>query len=278
MTIATLPNTFDQQKLKRLNKQAQKLAVIQAQPEEIWVDLLLEYWPQALPEYVLCRLLEQGYAHYAQEHIDVVGSRQHFKNLDATLDAMEHAFTDDAVVDMYQNLGKNNPEILSHAQDMLAFIAALPKPTQIVVVGSDILLLAAMKSTGVVNHPEEERMICETRSRPSRFLMDNNWDQDQRSYLEGAVVAGLAHKGGVQIRHPLPLRVQRPNQHGVMEWVAQEKIYGFALIQGEITPLSIQQLTNAHFTGPNGEHLPLEIGTHMGNTVKEFAAFKKRRS
>lgn len=278
MAIFSLPNSVDQQKRNRLNKQTQKLAFIQSQPEEAWVDLLLEQWPQVLPEYVICRLLEQGYTQCVQDHVDVVKSRRHFKNLDATLNVMEHALTDDTVIDMYRNLGRNNPQVLHSAQDMLAFIATLPKPTQLMVVTSDILLLAAMKSTGVVNHPEEERMICETRSRSSRFLIDDHWDHDQRSYLDGAVVAGLAHKGGVQIRHPLPLRVQRPNQHGVMEWVAQEKIYGFSLVQGEIIPLSVQQLTNAHCTGPNGEHLPLEIGTHIGNTVKEFASFKKRRN
>ncbi len=41
MAIFSLPNSVDQQKRKRLNKQTQKLAFIQSQPEEVWVDLLL---------------------------------------------------------------------------------------------------------------------------------------------------------------------------------------------------------------------------------------------
>lgn len=278
MTIATLPNSFDQQKRKRLNKQVQKLAIIQAQPEESWVDLLLEKWPQILPEYVMCRLLEQGFAHYVQEYVEVVGSRQHFQNLDGMLNAMEHTLTEDTVVDLYTTLGRNNPEVLHCSHDMLKFIASLPKPTQITVVTSDFPLLMVMKSVGAVDHPEEDKMICETRSRTSRFLIDGNWNQQEYSHLQGTVVAGLAYKGGVQIRHPLTLRVQRLNSDGVMEWVAQEKVYGFALVQGEIAPLSAQQLTHAHCTGPNGEHVPLEIGTHIGDTVKDFATFKKRRN
>lgn len=277
MTVSFFSNNVDQQKHKRLIKQAKTLEFIQAQPEDIWVDLLLDKWPQVLPNYVISRLAGDGHANLVQEYFDIIGSRHHFKNLDRTLDQMEHVITDDMAANLYKTLGKNNPEALNNARDMLAFILSLPQPTEITVVTSDLPLLMAMKSVGVVDHPEEDKMILQTRSRPNRFWIDKGWDQDMRSHLEGTFVAGLAGQGGVQIRHPLALRVQRHNENGVLEWVQQEKIYGFSLIQGEITPLSAQQLTHSHCRGPNGEQWPLEAGTHIGHTDKDFAAFKKRR-
>lgn len=278
MAVTTLPNSVDQQKHKRLKKQAATLARIQSTPQSQWLDLLLEHWPQTLPYYVAHRLIEQGHGDIAAEYFDVRNSRTHFNRLDDIAEETLKQLTDDMAIEIYKELRRNNPQVAEGIAPLCGYIASLPQPVQVTVVTSDLPLLMVLQSANLVDHPEEQKMICETRSRASRFWVDGEWNEEQQCHLEGAIVAGLAHKGGVEIRHPLALRVQRPNAQGVMEWVQQEKIYGFSLMKGHIVPLSVQELTNAHCTSPDGQHWPLEPGTHIGHTAKDFGAFLKRKA
>lgn len=277
MTVATFPNRVDQQKSNRLRKQAQKFQAIQQSPAEEWAYLLFQQWPQALPVYVISRLLEQGHHSCVGEYLSLVSGRDHFKELDETVNDLKELLSDDTVLRLYQSLHANNPNAVAQVAPVCDFIASLPRPVSVTVSASDVPLVMALQETGVIDHQEESAMVYETHFRTSRFFIDDNWNDASQLCMEAVIVAGLVHRGGVQLRHPLPLRVQRANNQGVMEWVHQEKIYGFALQQGIFEALSVQDLNVAYCTGPHGEHLPLDVGTHVGNTIKDFELFQKRQ-
>lgn len=280
MIVAKLPNRFDQQKSNRLKKQAKKLAAIMASPLEDWVHLLCEEWPQALPNYVVSRLCEQGYSECVKVYLETVDTIVYLKQLNVLANDVKKTLDQEPerVASLYMTLQSNNPKSLQTAGPMLNFIASLPQPVSVTVSGSDVPLMIELQVNEVIDTEEEFNFIFETQSRTNRFAINSEWTEEMQKYMEGSIVAGLIHRGGLQIRHPLALRVQRANEQGVLEWVHQEKIYAFALNKGQFEPLSVSELTNVYCTGLLGQHWPLDAGTHIGDTSKDFKSFQKRQS
>lgn len=114
-----------------------------------------------------------------------------------------------------------------------------------------------------------------------KFTIQNNGNifdfHNMDFFSELVKVFSLCLKGsaGINIRQRLELKVQRPNEQGVMAWQHQEKIYGVHLSMGEVGLLDEKEMKWAYNTdSQTGETLPMDAGTSFGN-LKAINKIKK---
>lgn len=87
--------------------------------------------------------------------------------------------------------------------------------------------------------------------------------------FEESLALAMIYGGTLVVRTELPLKVQRPNELGQLEWVQQDRLYGFQLANRDWEPVSEAQLRQASaFDAQTGRPLPVVAG-------RSFAMLRK---
>lgn len=99
---------------------------------------------------------------------------------------------------------------------------------------------------------------------PDGRLIDEHEVDASQSFGE-SLALGMVHGGSLVVRTELALRVQRPNERGQLEWVPQDKLYGFQLWGRDWFPITEAQMRQAYaFDAQTGRPLPAVAGRTFG--------------
>ena len=99
-------------------------------------------------------------------------------------------------------------------------------------------------------------------------LMDEAGLEVTQSFKESLALA-MTQAGTLVVRQEMGVKVQRPNERGQLEWVPQDRLYGFELHSGDWFPVTEAKMRQAYaFDAQTGRALPAVAG-------RNFAVLRK---
>lgn len=269
---------FDKTKKARILRQKKTWEAIQQAPEEEWAFLINEEWPDRLPNYIIDHAPFEVIEHcfYLKQ-----------KDIGANLFEMEANFLLNNISEeeeraIFRKLRENAwPDHGSKVEEMMGFLQSLTNATVTITTRHYPLMVMVEAMGSVENFHDELELSLEEKKEliseaTTTYGFQLNESKEETEFLECVLCLCLADRGGIQIRSQLPLKVMRVDEQGAKQWKHQEKVYGFTAGWGELTPLNAKELKHAYETDyETGEPLPVDLGVHFGDTVKDFAFFQK---
>ena len=111
---------------------------------------------------------------------------------------------------------------------------------------------------------QQATVLFRCQAQPDGSLVDEQGVDADQSFGE-SLGLGMIHGGTLVVRTELPLRVQRPNDRGQLEWAQQDKLYGFQLWGRDWFPVTEAQMRQAYaFDAQTGRPLTALAGRTFG--------------
>ena len=276
--------SFDKKKKARISRQKKFLEDLQNVPKDERAERLFDKWPRQLPNYIF----DHAPSDVIDDYMIIFKRTMALEDLMFDMTVVSDEITEEEQGVIFTEFGQENEEERKQQiEPVLDFLKSL-NGVVLTINSVNLPLLVNMKEAEhfnmlgtedrMVNLPWDvkEQILLNQRS---LFRVDmNEIDENTLAALKGLLASVIVFGGGVHARAKLPLKVMRKNEKGQQEWFHQEKIYGFMEDEGALKPLSTGELRACYCTDHHtGETLPLDFGTHVGNTVKDFEAFLKSR-
>lgn len=114
-------------------------------------------------------------------------------------------------------------------------------------------------------------VLFRCQANPDGSLVDENGVEASQSFRESLGLA-MVQGGSLVVRVELGLKVQRSDESGRLDWVNQDRLYGFQLANRDWEPVSEAQMRRAYaFDAQSGKPLPAVAG-------RTFATLRKPKA
>ena len=244
--LSITKNVYKKNKQSSINKKENKWVYIQSLEEESQPFAIFELWPQKVPKILWKRCSTKQKKLWHIQRIQML-ERKIFDSCPELSNLLIN-------LRLQKNFVKAIEKYGDIFNDIFKIIIKIPNKKNIVVNFSDI--------------PDEDDLIQDDLELSVEVVIDKDnkiSEEDMGKILE-SVCMGLEKEGEIIIYQELPLKIQRKNKNGEMEWINQEKVFGVRLQNSSWTGLNKNEVRNTLTVNKeNGDTIPIPLGLFCGD-------------